>query len=382
MAGNYGVLLVAGGFTHQENYGPGFAADPRCRVVGVTDEAGVNERRAELNRRLADQMQVPYLPDLAEALRRGDVHIVSICTEPERLGRVGVQCADAGKHIYMDKPIAGTLKDADRLVDAVRRAGVRTQMFTQINQPPAQRARRALASGGIGRLLAIHCDLHFAKGHAGTAPLGDARQETWPPTRFLAPDAKRELFNIAVYSLALIRWLTGREFLSVRAVTANYFFEEHLRRGMEDFSMMALKLDDGATATVTAGRIGWSSHFGSGPNLTRLYGAEGSLLIDAFKPRFEIASDQPAWRPPPRDPEDPMGFWRSTQQKAGIQPKPAWVVPQAMPVRSDQSLFVDAIEQATEAEVTVRDGGKILEALFAGYRSAATGQVVRLPLER
>jgi predicted dehydrogenase len=53
-----------------------------------------------------------------------------------------------------------------------------------------------------------------------------------------------------------------------------------------------------------------------------------------------------------------------------------------MSVRSDQSLFVDAIERKREPEVTLADGARIIEVLFAGYRSAATGQVVRLPLSR
>lgn len=375
----YGVLLVAGAFTHQESYGPGFAADPRCRIVGVTDEKGVDARRARMNRTLAEEMNVPYLPDLESALARRDVDIVSICTEHERQGRVGVACAQAGKHLYMDKPVAGSLEDARRLAAAVRTAGVRSQMFTQIGLPYARRARQALLSRSIGELKAIHCDLHFAKGPAGTAPLGRTRKETPTPSNFLTPDAKRELFNIAVYPLAMIRWLTRREVLSVRAVTANYFFAEHVQRDMEDFGMMALELEGGVTATITAGRIGWSSHFGSGPNWTRLFGSRGSLLIDASEPRFLVAAQDLRWQPPPRDPEDPMGFWRSTQVKAGYRTRPEWILP-LEPTPSDQSLFVDAIEQNREAEFTIADGVKVLEVLFAAYRSAASGRRVRLPL--
>ncbi|MGH9659610.1 MAG: Gfo/Idh/MocA family protein [Bryobacteraceae bacterium] len=381
MQANYGVLLVSGGFTHQESYGPGFAADPRCRVVGLADERDVDARRASHNRRLAEEMKIPLWPDLDAALDRPDVRIVSICSEPERQGRIAVRCARAGKHVYLDKPIAGTLADADRIVDAVRMNGVRSQVFTHVNLPPAQRARRALESGRLGELRAIHCDLMFAKGHPADLPLDRPRRESPTPDRFLVPDAKRELFNIAVYSLALIRWLTRREILSVRAVTGNYFFAEHARRDMEDFGMMSLGLAGGVTATITAGRIGWMSHFGSGPNLTRLFGTKGSLLIDAFRPRIEIASGRAAWRPPERDPDDPMGFWRSTQVKTGVVPRPEWYVPEA-PARSDQSLFVDAIENNREAEVTAFDGAKAVEALMAAYRSAATGEVVRLPLAR
>ncbi|MBI3472027.1 MAG: Gfo/Idh/MocA family oxidoreductase [Candidatus Solibacter usitatus] len=377
----WGVLLAAGANTHQESYGPGFAADPRCRVAGVTDEPGVDSRRAALNRRLAEEMKVPLLPDFDDALRRPDVDLVSICAEHERQARIAVRCARAGKHLYMDKPLAGSLAGADSIVDAVRMNGLRGQMFSQINLPYAQRAKRMVESGQLGKIRAIHCDLMFAKGWPGTAALGQPRKESYPPAQFLVPDAKRELFNIAVYSVALIRWLMRREVLSVRAVTANYFFQEHQRRGMEDFGLMALTLEDGVTATITAGRIGWMSHFGSGPNLTRLYGDKGSVLIDAFRPRAEVASGMLDWKRPPRDPEDPMGFWRGTQVRAGITPRPEWLTLET-PVRSDQSLFIDCLESGQEPEVSVFDGAKAVEVLFAAYRSAATGEVVSLPLPR
>src|SRR5262249_31052802 len=38
----YGVLLVSGNHTHQEDYALAFAADPRCRLIAVTDESGVD----------------------------------------------------------------------------------------------------------------------------------------------------------------------------------------------------------------------------------------------------------------------------------------------------------------------------------------------------
>ncbi len=377
----YGVLLVTGGHSHQESYGAGFAADSRCRIVGVSDEAGVDARRAALNRSFADQMKVPLLADLDEALRRPDVHIASVSTEHERQGRVALRCARAAKHLYLDKPVAGSVEEADRLVDAVRMRGLRSQMFSQVHLPYAQRARRMLESGALGELRAIHCDLLFAKGWPAQELPAGPRRESYPPKRFLFPDVKRELFNIAVYSLAMIRWLTRREILSVRAVTANYFFQEHRSRDFEDFGMLAITLEQGLTATITAGRTGWMSHYGAGWVLTRLYGSRGSVLIDASRPRAEIAAESPAWSRPPRDPEDPMGFWRSTQQKAGLTARPEWLVAEA-PAPSDQSLFIDCIEHSREAEVSVFDGAKIVEALFAAYLSAATGGVVTLPLPR
>src|SRR5882672_6417047 len=59
----FGVLLVTGGLTHQEGYGLGFRADPRCRLIGVADDAGITPQRAALNLRLAEELQIPVLPD-------------------------------------------------------------------------------------------------------------------------------------------------------------------------------------------------------------------------------------------------------------------------------------------------------------------------------
>ncbi len=63
-----GVLLVTGGRTHQENYAPEFQKDPRCRIVGLTDEDGLSSDRERWNRELAETLGVPLLAGLDRAL--------------------------------------------------------------------------------------------------------------------------------------------------------------------------------------------------------------------------------------------------------------------------------------------------------------------------
>lgn len=372
----HGILIVTGGMTHQENYATGFQQDPRCRVIAVTDEADVDQRRARLNQKLAGELRVPYIRDLNEALARPEVNAVSICTEHHRQGRVSIRCAEAGKHLYVDKPLAGSLEEARRLEEIVKRKGLKSQMFTQVWLPPAQRARRILTAGRVGELRAIHCDLLFAKGYAKDLPL-TRRKEQSEPKMFLVPDAKREMFNIGVYSLALARWLAGRRaFQSVASLTGNYFFEENQRRDFEDFGVMAVNLAGGIALTISAGRTGWRSHGAGGHIRTKLFGTKGSAFVDAYAGRGEICSDtQPQWKSPATNPEDPMAFWASSdQRKTG---GPEWFTP-AAPLPSDQARFVDCLETGREAEVTIADGVRVLEALFAAYRSAASGRVVTI----
>jgi predicted dehydrogenase len=381
MKPRYGVLLVSGSHTHQENYAAAFAADPRCRLVAVTDEAGVDRRRRELNERLAKALNVPYLADLKQALARKDVHIVSVCAPPERRGRIIVLCAEAGKHLYLDKSLTPQLKEADAIVAAVNKAGVRSHMFSFITQPWAREAKRLLEGKRLGRLLAVHADTFFAKGRPGTARLGTRRKEEYPPQRHQLIEAKRELDNVGVYPITLIRWLTGRRFRTVLGVTANYFFQEHQKHNVEDFGLLSCTLDDGLPVTVAAGRYGWQTHPAGGVNRVVLVGSRGTAVLDANRPRLEVHTDEPPWAPPNVHPQDPMAFWSSTQDEVHTRPRRTWVA--AGPAaQSDAAYFLDQLDARRDSELNAAEAALATEVLLAAYRSAATRQVITLPLPR
>jgi UDP-N-acetylglucosamine 3-dehydrogenase len=378
-----GVLLVAGKLTHQENYCQQFRNDPRCQVIAVTDETDVSPERRRLNRQLATELGIPHLPDLDEALTRDDVHLASICVEPERRGRILVKCARAGKHVYIDKPMTPYLAMADEVVKVVEEMDVRSQMFSFIHQPWVQRARHIIESGDIGQLVALHADCLFAKGPAGSAKLGSPRRSHFPPQRFTFVDSKAELYAMGIYALGVVHWLTQRAVKTVYGHSANYFFEAHQRNGVEDFGFLNLTLEGGVTATITGGRVGWSSHGGDGANQIYLIGSEGSLLIDAYRPRLEVYDTGLPWTAPEVNPQDPMGFWRSTQEAVNTQPKRIFApFSRLVPAKSDESHFIDCILEGRESDMNARQAAILTEVLLAGYQSAATGTVVSLPLPR
>lgn len=378
---SYGVLLIAGLMTHQENYADFFSADPRCKLIAVSDEFDVSPRRAELNRRFANEMNLPYIPDLDEALARKDIDIVSVCAEHERRGRVAVKCAKAGKHLYMDKPMTCSVADADTVVSAVESAGVKSQVFSFVYNSWVQSAKQAIESGAIGELIAIHCDVMFAKGYTSDAPLGKPRKQDPYPISFTFIDSKRELRATGVYSVGLVRWITGAEVETVFGVTENYFFEEHLRNDVEDFGMLAMTLENGIIATISAGRIGYTSHPSSGPMRIHLVGTKGLMTFDAHNPQVEVYTSETPWTPPQLNPDDPMGFWNSTYKNT--KPKGSWIpinTRQRHP--SDVGYFIDCIESNHESEVSAKDGAAQVEILMAGYLSASTSNVVSLPIPR
>lgn len=378
MTSPYGILLISGGQTHQEMYARAFAADERCRLIGLVDEAGVPGRRAELNRQLAEELGAPVLDDLDAALQRDDVHVVSVCCEPERRGRLAARCARAGKHVYIDKPLTTSIDAANEVVQAAAEANVKTQMFSLVRTPVAQQAKAIVESGRLGRLLGLHCELLFAKGIAGTADLSQTRVEKPQADRFTFVDSKRELFCVGLYPLVLFQWLTAARFTQVAGTTANYFFAEHQRNDVEDFSALLLGMEEEIDATITVGRTGWSSHPSHGVHQIQLVGTDDVVTLDAYRPRLEIFSDSPAWQQPATPhPEDPMGFWVSTQEAGGVHPKTDWH-PIAAAAQSDAAFFLDCLEQDVASDVDAAVGAHAVEVILAGYVAAAEGRTVAI----
>ncbi len=378
MSPPFGLLLVGGNHTHQENYARALAADPRCRLIGLTDQSGVSARRQQLSADLARELQIPYLDDFDSAIRRSDVQLVSICADPERREEITIACAQAGKHLYLDKDPAPTVAAARRIGEVLRSTGVCHQAFSMVRTPATQRAKAQIQSGQLGQLVGLHCDITFAKGIPGTADLSQPRVEMPNPTRFTFIDSKREFLCIGYYALMLMQWLTGQRFRSVDAVTSNFFFAEHQRNDVEDFATVLGTLTDGTEVAITAGRCGWMTHRQLGLNDIRLLGTQGSVAIDGYWPRLEIFSDTLPWQQPTNPhPEDPMGFWTSTNKVGAVHPKTDWhVIGPA--VQNDFTRFLDYVESGVPSDVPADLAIHSVEVVHAVYESAATRQTVLL----
>lgn len=171
------------------------------------------------------------------------------------------------------------------------------------------------------------------------------------------------------------------KFATVYGVTGNYFFREHQKHDVEDFGMLCGTLEGGLPVTLAAGRYGWTTHPAAGVNRVTLVGSTRTLVVDANRPRLEVHTDEPPWTPPRVHPEDPMGFWSSTQQESGVRPKRTWI-PARPSSASDAAYFLDCLEAGRESELSVAEAAHAAEVLLATYRSAKTGEVVPLPLPR
>lgn len=374
----FGVLLISGDQTHQENYYPLFLADGRCRLIGISDMQEITPRRRALNQSFAERLKIPYLEPLEVALARDDVHVVCVCAEPERRAAIIAQSLAANKHVYLDKPLCGSVDEAGALELAAAKSPGVTQMFSFVNSDWARQAREVIQNRTIGELLAIHCDQLFAKGAGGTARLGTPRRESLRPDRFEALESKREMTNVGIYGIFLIEWLTARSPRRIDARTGNFFFQEHQKNDMEDFGQIVMELEGGMTASVTAGRTGWKTHPQAGLQRIVLVGSKANVVIDCSAPRLEVWADEPPWQPPETPhPEDPMGMWTGTQLASGVKPKTTWMV-SGDASQADVQNFLNCVERGEPSSGSLAVAANAQRTLLAAYQSAAQGTVLRI----
>jgi myo-inositol 2-dehydrogenase / D-chiro-inositol 1-dehydrogenase len=144
---------------------------------------------------------VPVHERAEDLLGRSDIDAVVICAPTQFHAELAVAAADAGKHFYLEKPIATDAAGARRVVDAAAAAGVIGAIgFNRRLHPLYQQARDLLAAGRIGRVRAVQ-----------TALCEPLPAETMPGWRRQRASGGGVLLDLASHHLDLLRWFLRDE---------------------------------------------------------------------------------------------------------------------------------------------------------------------------
>ncbi len=153
----FGVLGT--GFWAKEVHAASLSGHEGAELVGVW---GRDLAKAKA---VGAEYDVPGYADVDALL--ADVDAVSFCLPPAVQVPLAIGAAEAGKHLLLEKPIALTVEDADRLVDAVRANGVASVVFFTFRFQPGtaawlEQAGRTTLAGGHGSWLGARAGSPFA----------------------------------------------------------------------------------------------------------------------------------------------------------------------------------------------------------------------------
>jgi predicted dehydrogenase len=225
----------------------------------------------DLARSLAVGTDARYTGRVEELLASKDVDAVLISTPHHLHAALAIQAAEAGKHVVVEKPMATTLRDCDRMMEAARSAGVTLSVcYCQRYDPRVQRARELIDRGLLGDVQGTRIAFGQYRGpeyfHGGLT--GRATSD-WRSRQETAGGGV--LIMNACHILDYMSWLAGSPVIEVTAVTANLSgFGE-----VEDTVSMSYRYATGAIGTLdaTTGLVGPDTYEQS------IRGTEGQLVV-------------------------------------------------------------------------------------------------------
>jgi predicted dehydrogenase len=287
--------------------------------------------------------------DYGDVLEMTDVDAVIIALPPALHAAAAIAALERGKHVYVEKPLATSVADATRVVDAWRQAGLTAMMgFNYRYNPLVGEARAAIASGAIGTPVSIRTV--FATPRRPTPAWKQQRES-----------GGGVLLDLAVHHIDLVRFLLDTEIAHVTADVRS-IQSEH------DTAALQLGLTNGCIAQVmcSLGTID--------DDRIEIHGSAGRLTIDRYRSlRVEVTA---------ADAAGTLGV-AATRFAGEMRALPYAIRKLRSPMHDPSfpaamSAFVQAIAGGTPATPTLTDGLETIATVEAAEQSARSGRLVSL----
>lgn len=111
-----------------------------------------------------------HTEDWMSVTRADDIDAVIVITPNSSHAEIAIDAFEHGKHVFCEKPLSNTVRDAERMAEAARRSGkVALVNFSYRTWPGVELARELIGEGAIGELL--HFDGHFFQDYAADEAL-------------------------------------------------------------------------------------------------------------------------------------------------------------------------------------------------------------------
>lgn len=210
---------------------PTFRNDPRVKLVAAAAP------RAESRDAFEAEFGGRGYASVEELAEDPEVEAIYIATPHQMHAEHVAAAAAAGKHILVDKPLAVTMEDADRMVEAARAGGVHLIVGPSHSfDAPVIRARQMIDSGELGRVRMVQAFNYT-----------DFLYRPRRPEELRTEDGGGVLFSQGVHQIDIVRLLCGGHAQSVTAMTGAW----DRRRPTEGAYAALMDFKSGAFATLT-----------------------------------------------------------------------------------------------------------------------------------
>ena len=283
---------------------------------------------------------VPSETDLAKVLARKKLDGIIAAPPPFKHKEVAVAAAKAGKHVFMEKPLAANVRDCDTIIRAADRAKIKLMVGQVCRYHGIHRKVKDLVEeGAVGQPVFMHV-------HRLGGGWGGVWAKSW---RLSRKKSGGTLMEVNAHEIDFMRFVCG-EVKSVYAAGGQYL---QTNTDYPDLAAVILNFQSGAVGFLHSSNVSAIGGYGG-----RLDGSEGTLHFPTI------------WG------EGAGIHWKRWEEDAQFMPSSELVVPN--PVQAEIEAWLDCIRKDTDPPIPGPEGRAAVQIAETAYESIETGKPVEL----
>lgn len=291
--------------------------------------------------------------DYCEMLENEGPELVAICTESGKHGTIALDCLEYGVHLIIEKPIALSLNEADRIIEKSKEKNLKVCACHQNRfNKSIQKLRSAIEQNKFGKLFHGTAHIRWNRGEEYY------RQAPWRGTWEQDGGA---LMNQCIHNIDLLRWMMGGRIVEVVGMTDNL---NHDYLEAEDLGMAMVRFENGSYGIIEGTTNVYLQNL---EETLYLFGEKGTVkvggksvnIIEEWRFADDEEDSEEVKRNFSEDPPNVYGF--------GHRPLYEDVI---LAIREDRAPYV-----------TAQDGRDALELVLAIYLSSKNRMSISLPIK-
>lgn len=330
--------------------------------------AGVWSRSQSTAEKFASEYDVPFYADIEALVKQEKIDLAIICTPHPFHHEPAERVAKAGAHVLVEKPLASTLEDSDKIISACKNAGVKLGVISQRRwYEPVQRVKKAIDEGKIGK--PVFGTINMLGWRDKNYYDADEWRGTWKM------EGGGVLVNQAPHQLDLFLWFMG-EIDEVYGLWRNL---NHPYIEVEDTAVAIVKFKSGAIGNIIVSNSQKPGIYGK----VHVHGEIGaSVGVQTDGGAMFIAGMSSILEPPVNDVWSVPGEEKLPEKwKEEDSAHFNSIDPMVFYMERQIKDFLKALDENREPLVTGEDGRKTVELFTAIYRSTRDNKPVKFPLQ-
>lgn len=328
----------------------------------------VCDNNIERAKAFAERYGVKAYDDIEQMVRECDLDVVSVCTPHPLHANPAVIAADCGCNVLIEKPLASTLEDCDRIIEAADRNHVTVGTMVQRRfYRPCMRIRKAIDDGKLGSPV-----------------LGMVTMLGWRDKNYYDSDPWRGtwdgegggvMVNQAPHQIDLLQWYMG-EVDEIYGIWKNL---NHPYIEVEDTAVAVIKFKNGGIGNIVVSNSQNPALYGK----VHIFGENGAAAgVQTDGGAMFVAGMSTITEAPYND------LWTIEGESDMLE---TWKKEDTDFFNSVDSMyyyhreqiqdFVDAVCNGTKPLVDAREGRKTVEIFTGIYRATKTNQVIKFPIK-